>query len=586
MKSGSTTASSLPGGTLKTAVLLSVCAATAFIVLGIVSGPNVIRHYAYMASGASLGVTLGLLVIKPMLAGSLERSTSYRSGIFPILAAGMLLAAISYWCGMRQFGGADQGADVDVAWRLVNGQRPYIDFPCTVPVGFYLGAELAFRLFGVYWRSIVLFNSLCTFIFLIWFSQILRTVFRNSALNFWIPLSCIMGTMVVASFWWYNPITSVAAALYAAAVVSVILAPAHPSRWLSLCLSLYLVALMKPNVGAPLILGGSITLFAFRPTRLLSIPASLIALLLWYLTIRIHGSTVHDVVASYLSVASRGMVMTRLFSGLRWPELTLKVSLLLAALVPWCERCLRRNTGDSAGWPVMLFASFCLLAGLYGCANNSDAPAVHMPPLILAACFIVANPCPDRPLLIFAPKWTRYFTFLCVWLTCFGLGEALVRDRVRNIGDFFEFTEDPSPLPAPFFDGLHSGPIFHSVVRQIADLSAADGLSHAFFGFRLEWAYAAFHVPAPKGLPIWWEPGSTFPAAEETRYEQDWLSRRFNPVLMMDPTFLSPRFCDGIAARYGLRKEEDYHRKGLAPYHELVLRSEPGPPLAQWLPWK
>jgi hypothetical protein len=184
--------------------------------------------------------------------------------------------------------------------------------------------------------------------------------------------------------------------------------------------------------------------------------------------------------------------------------------------------------------------------------------------------------------LILSHRWTGYLTCLCAVLACLGLSEALSRHRAKANYDFFEFTEVSEPYPVPFFQGLHTGPIFHSVVDHIAAMCATQDMTHAFFANRLQWAYAAFHLQSPKNQPIWWHPGVSFSAADQSLYMKDWLSRGFNPVLVMDTAFISDEFVDSIALRYGLRSEWSYGNKN--PLHVLVLRDQAGSPLPPWRP--
>jgi hypothetical protein len=556
--------------------------ALVFLLLAWQAGPLGLRHYSCLAAGALLGISLGMLLI---CSGPLEffgKPGGVAAELGLVSACGILLLLLSYWCGMRQFGGADEGVVVDVAWRLFSGQRPYVDFPCTLPVGFYLGAELAFRLFGVYWRSIVALNAIWGLVSFFWLYAILRGVYRNLLLAFWTALTCVVTTTVVAAFWWYNPVTSICAALYAASVVAVILGPDRRWRWISLCLSLFLVALVKPNVAAPLIIGGTISLFAFRPTRLPAAATSLLALLLWFLAIHIHGSTPQEVIHSYLSVAPRGMALDRFLRGILWPEIIVGVVLLLAVLAPWFARVSRRSSNAGPGWPIVIFVSFCVFAGVYGFLGNSDLSIIHLPVILLAGSFVVTDQVEGQ--LALSKGWTRYLTFLCVWLTCLGLSQAVIRHKIKTIGDFFEFRLDPRPFNVPFFEGLHAGPVFHSVVDDIGNLCITRDMSHAYFALRLEWAYAAFRLPPPEGEPLWWEPGATFAEADEARLLENWVSGKFNPIVLMDPAFMDDQVCDAIGRRYGLLSENYFNKKGLAPLHVLVLRDQGGSSLPPWQP--
>jgi hypothetical protein len=73
-----------------------------------------------------------------------------------------------------------------------------------------------------------------------------------------------------------------------------------------------------------------------------------------------------------------------------------------------------------------------------------------------------------------------------------------------------------------------------------------------FFGPRLEFAYAVFGLPAPKGLPIWWDPGTAFAGEDEPALIETWRQRSFQTVILLagDTTYYSPLFQKLIHATY------------------------------------
>ena len=88
------------------------------------------------------------------------------------------------------------------------------------------------------------------------------------------------------------------------------------------------------------------------------------------------------------------------------------------------------------------------------------------------------------------------------------------------------------------------------VVDAISNLCATDDVRNIYFGPRLTWAYAAFHIPSPKGLPLWWQAGVTFPAGDEELYTDRWLEQHFDPVVVMDLTYLDPRIMSTLRDSY------------------------------------
>jgi len=545
----------------------------AFFVFGWIRRGTGLGYFSWLAAAVLVGIPLGLLFIRRGCCVLAFRGKVSPVEFGSVVACGAALGLLGYYWGMRQFAAGDQGTVIDVGWRLINGQRPYIDFPCTVPPGFYLGAELAYRLFGVYWRSIVEFNSLWIFIWFAWTYALLRGVFENRLLAFWAALTCVAVTAVVDAFWWYNPITNASDALYAASVLAVFSAPRSPWRWISLCLSLFLAALMKPNVSGLVILGGSLSLFMYRPTRWLVLAASAIALLIWLLVIHIHGSTLQMVLGSYLSVGAKGASLERFLVDIIWPDRIVAFTLLFAAMAPWVAIARPRPSGSGPGWPLTIFALFCLLAGIDSFLINSDLKIDDIPLMLLSGLIIVAGR-GQGGRLVLPLNWTKYATVLCIWLSCIGLFEGALRYRVHGGGDFFEFKEDTRPFNIAFFQGFHAGTSVHQLVDDIAALCATRDMTNAFFAERLQWAYAAYGLPSPKGMPLFWNAGAGFAAADEPAVIAGWVAHKFNPALFMDRADMPQEFLDAIPYRYSVQSEDTLDSPRLAPLRILVLRDQ------------
>ena len=88
---------------------------------------------------------------------------------------------------------------------------------------------------------------------------------------------------------------------------------------------------------------------------------------------------------------------------------------------------------------------------------------------------------------------------------------AVTRLRVRGVGEgaFFESVQTQK-IPGGFFAGMHTGPRLPKVTGQIVQALEKYPSASVFFGPRMEFSYAAFNRQPPKGLPIWWHPGSSF----------------------------------------------------------------------------
>src|SRR5204863_1847846 len=70
----------------------------------------------------------------PMVLGS-------RAAWAAVLCSAPLVCIFMIHFGRLQFGGYDMSVLIDAGWRLYKGQRLYVDFLCTLPPAFCLGAK-------------------------------------------------------------------------------------------------------------------------------------------------------------------------------------------------------------------------------------------------------------------------------------------------------------------------------------------------------------------------------------------------------------------------------------------------------------
>ena len=148
--------------------------------------------------------------------------------------------------GHRQFGGFDYSALVDTAWRMASHQQPYVDFYLTTPIAFYLGAGLAFAVWGPSWSALVwvaIAFALLTFALL----TISISSFAAPRFSIGLPLVCELLAMGVASIWWYNSITAIAACVFVAAAIALVHKPSSRISVAVFTVAAFLLLMMKPN---------------------------------------------------------------------------------------------------------------------------------------------------------------------------------------------------------------------------------------------------------------------------------------------------------------------------------------------------
>lgn len=325
--------------------------------------------------------------------------------------------------------------------------------------------------------------------------------------------------------------------------------------WTSFCLSLLLVALMKPNVSGVAIFGGTCALLLKKETRWKACAMSAAAFVLWLGVLAIHGSTAMQVVGGYLSAVSRGVTAKNFMHDTSTYERVFAWGCLLAVLPPWC----RPIRGRNAAWVVM--AVTALLASLDGFYSNSEPKLVDMSLALLAGALMLAEMEPGTNLLRVTSRWTAYLVLMCCAFTITSIDLAVTRHRVRGIGlgAFFEFEMDDPPFQTGFFKGLREGYNLHVTVDALTDFCSTHPTDNIYFGPRLQWAYAAYNIQSPKGMPIWWDPNFGFPAKDEDLYTKRFIDRHFQTLVMMDAMFFNTTLLESL--------DENYVFTGLYPLH-------------------
>lgn len=516
--------------------------------------PGEARHIGILTGLIVLGCGTGLLAgLSDWFKSRPEDSVASRRGFYAVafLVGGGLGFSIFHF-GMSQFGGFDHSVVVDVGWRLVQGQKAHIDFPCTLPAGFFLGVKYAFQLFGVAWRSLVLITVIFSLGLFFWSLWLLLQFQPDRWLALFMAVTIQSMSLLLVSYWWYNPITSATAAVFMLAAVFWWQRPECRGAQISYFFALFLMALMKPNI-AGIIVPLTTAVFVFSKVhrlRVLLLSAGAFAAFVGFLWLNEVGLSA--LLKGYLTVAERGATLKNFLQDLSVSERRLSLLALALAILPAMASAfvVRQPWLPLAG----------MLAGGYGFVTNGELKLVDLPPILVASFILAAGLKRNAPnpssssLLELPPRWRRYLAIACVILSFAGMAEALTRQRVKAIGPnaFFEYQLAPLPFPGGFFKDLRSGDILQETYRQIDDLLHQETNSSVMFGPRMQWGYAAFGRPSPRNQPIWWHPGVSFAAADEALYFSRILESHFDVIVLLknDVAYFSPYFVQTLEQHY------------------------------------
>jgi hypothetical protein len=479
--------------------------------------------------------------------------------------AGLAIFLLIQSFGMCQFGGFDHSVVIDVAWRLVQGQKPYVDFPCTLPPGFFLGAKYAFQWFGVKWQSLILMNGIFSLITYVWSLWLLVKIFpgRYLALLFAVTIQAV--SLLLVSFWWYNPITSSATALFLLAATFLWHRPESKAARFSYFSTLFLVVLMKPNVVGLIVPLVTLVFMASHRHRRQIMALSALALVVFVLFLKLNDLTLPNLIKGYLAVAHRGFSLGQFLQGLSPVEKKLSISAWILALLPAAVSMVAGGARLLSRCPWLGLAG--IVGGCNGFLTNGELKLVDLPPIFIGSFLVVASlnrnrEVPAGAILELSSGWRRYAAFVCIVFCFSGLAEGITRQRVKGIGyeTFFQYELAQNSFPDGFFEGLRSGGIFHEVNQQIAGVLGKEPNSTVVFGPRMQWAYAAFHKPSPQNEPIWWHPGVAFAAADEGLYIDRFFAAHHDLVILdkNDTTYYSPDYLQGLLQNYD--EDQSYSR--------------------------
>jgi hypothetical protein len=538
------------------------------------------------------------------------------------IIAACLLGIAMWRFGHMQMGGFDHSALVDTAWRMVNHQQPYRDFYLTTPIAFYLGAGLAFSIWGVKWSALVwvaIVYALVTFLLM----SISFASFAPPQFSIGLPLTCEILAMGVASFWWYNSITAVTACVFIAAAV--VLAR-RPSSWRAIsmfALATFLLLMMKPNIAGllgVLVVGVLASLREMRRRLFIALAVSVAALIALLAAL---GISPLEVVRNYMEIArTRGLPSVVYFTMDKPGEAYVTIPFIVLCLLPvahllkpiahsFCQRPARRAqvplicavgvlTGGLAmftnsdsnlaiGIPLMLISGINLTLWLVreGLAGDdvgigfAAAEAAAVAATLIGMSLLGLYRSPDIRQVLWGICLfgvvacvllgvTRVRT-LSVLMTgtlalfaCVGLIVGNARLRVKYVGPSAFYTDGPLvEIPdVPFFDRFLVSPELREVVGEIEDALARfavrpdDPLANVYFGPRIEFAYAAFGLPSPKHLPVWYHPGVSYPEDAGEAVVQAYLASDFRTAIFLrvadnaDFLFLPSQITEFILSNY------------------------------------
>lgn len=452
------------------------------------------------------------------------------------------LGVWTYSYGLHHFGAYDCSPLVDIGWRLLLGQKPFTDFPFTLPPGFALGVKYAYSLFGLRWSSLVLWNIGFCFAFaagavgLLWRNQV-----RAIEL-----LVCVATALILpvwfTGHWWHSSMTSIVGGFSVVAATCFFRNSKDGFNQLALFLSLTLLLLTKPNVGFPLY--GLILLvgFFFSNAKKEMVGMSVLSVIAAWGWLTLEGISVPQLLQAYSAIAKGRMGGSKLIPPemVEW-ERMLTIATLILTLLPIVPVFFypSRDLFQKKRAEILLLSSGMLVA-YFGLKTNWDIKQNDLPLLLTSislGSYLIREGVQARAAQMMIPI---LLAVVCSFVTSTGmaLGSSRWRSRLVGEGTFYERTTVAEKISAGYFQGLSSGSRFQKVLDQVKEVvDRVPNRKTIFFGPRMEFLYATFQVPSPKGLPLWWHPGSSYALKEEATLVQNFKKTPFEAAIFLKSDF-------------------------------------------------
>jgi hypothetical protein len=422
----------------------------------------------------------------------------------------LLCVVIVLWhehFGFIQFGGMDGGVLINLAWSQYQGLTPYVDIPCYPPVLFAFPAGWAFDLWGPTWAALTHLVSVFSVLTFSWSFLLLWKATHRP----WMALTFATALQVMVffsfSWWWYNQVTAIVLALYFGSVTFLLLEPKDRFARISFWAAVALTALAKPNTAGILLVLTHVLLLTDSRTRIFVLLASSSAALADLFFLLLHHITPVLLLQNYLGLVQR---LVSVDSVLHCLSLSNNVDLIwmsvffvvtLGCLLVTVQPSLRARRLYLAFWLMFLIA---LVVGLVGAGTNSESKINELTCLVMFAPFLGS-------FLTWRDFWWPSYGFVFYFVVT-ALIVGVFRLRVFSIGPscFAEHTALKRMEEPALFRGMMAGPRLFEVISEAEaflrgkDFSSSSG-KKIFFGPRIDFLYAAFHLPVESGLPLWWE---------------------------------------------------------------------------------
>lgn len=481
----------------------------------------------------------------------------------------------------KQFGAYDLSPMIDLSWRLANNQIPSIDFINTMPP--ILIVFIKFVSWGnLSWVDLTITNILATcaaFLFLYLVSDI-----KNESIWWGISIAVILAIpLVYSNHIWSSSISQLSGIIFFYAVYNAINSNHLRTKViLSVLLSSGFLAISKQNIALPMILTTVVfLLFLKHPHRMLLILIIFLGALNGVVLSMLYlGYSLHGFIYTYSAVLGRIKPSLLMLYFATMPYSNYPLPLLMLSLVSLFIYSIyeRRNNISKVNtiyFLTILAVSLIPIITDWDCKLND----VSLPLFILTTGIFSNMGLPmDHSVSLQDRSFTsRRLITLAIILIIYSISILFgyIRERMFLCGPFFEFNENVI-INKGYFSGLKTGKTFLKVLEEITRAKNEYNNHKIFFGTHMEFGYLYTKTPSPRGMPLWWHPGTSYGLFDEKKIIENFIRSKFDVVIFLkDYRFRMP-------PEISIFIMDNYLMDNKYKFIDLFLTNNPNSPLRHY----
>lgn len=419
------------------------------------------------------------------------------------------LAALNFV--LYQFGGYDLSPLIDLSWRLSRNEVPGIDFINTFPLAILICIKIV-SWGNLHWIDLTVANIIAT-IFTYLMICYMNRAERISKSWYFLTVLIISMPLVYTNHLWHSSLSQLIGIIFFYSIYIAMVSPALRRRdFFLIIISSALLAISKQNIALPFLIASICFILLFvKDKRLFITTALLIGPILGIsVSLIILGASLDSFIYSYIAVLGRGKLDPAMWMALKLIKLHIPLAICsIALLVITVLSLLNFNKNNRR---VQLYIFLVLTLSMIPIYTDWDTKFNNASLPLFISMVAIRNSNNWR--------WKKISlnlsSLLIIYIFFVALYGGFKRERMMHVGPFFELPLE-SQIRTGYFNGLHTGATFENILKEINTAISSTNESSIFFGPRIEFAYMSRKIDSPKGMPLWFHPGTSYANFDEEK---------------------------------------------------------------------